>query len=122
MGKQKEGSLQERIQKLIRSKGFYCFKNHGDMTTEPGRPDIIACIYGKFVAIEVKVDNNTPSKQQGIHCRNIWRSNGVAIIVWDLETVKKFIDIMHVRHNMVLPMTPLQEELKDNNIDDGMRW
>ena len=73
MGKQKEGSLQERIQILLKKRGAYCFKNHGDMTTEPGRPDIICCYKGMFVAIEAKVDDNKPSKAQGIHCRKISR-------------------------------------------------
>lgn len=115
MGKQKEGSLQERIQKLITQRGGYCFKNHGDMTTEPGRPDIVCCYKGLFVAIEVKVDNNKPSPAQGIHCRKIWQAGGIAVIVWSVKEVER---LLYLIDNHIL--SPLNMQI--NRLDDGTRW
>lgn len=126
MGKQAEGSLQERIQELIEMNGGYCFKNHGDMTTEPGRPDIIVGYKGLFIAIEAKVDNNTPSKQQGIHCRNIWKAGNIAFITWDTLTVQRVLAHINycieqhyntndIKHEMISFMQAY-------NIDDGTRW
>ena len=115
MGKQKEGSLQERIQSLLKKRGAYCFKNHGDMTTEPGRPDIICCYKGLFVAIEVKVDNNTPSLAQGIHCRKIWKAGGIAVIVWSTDEVERLLWLID---NHTLSHINMQIYC----LDDGTRW
>lgn len=126
MGKQAEGSLQERIQKLIKLKQGYCFKNHGDMSTEPGRPDIVACYEGIFIAVEVKVDDNKPSAAQGIHCRKIWNSGGIALITWDVDNVRDLLN--HIDYWLIhnYNLADLQNECKNymstHHIDDGTRW
>lgn len=126
MAKQKEGSLQERIQRFIEKQGGYCFKNHGDMTTEPGRPDIVCCYKGLFVGIEVKVDDNEPSRQQGIHCRNIWKSKGIAFITWDLNTVEgvfQAIDIAYSKTSSIITINDiLLSTMNISGIDTGTRW
>lgn len=122
MSKQKEGSLQERIQKIITKRGGYCFKNHGDMTTEPGRPDIICCYKGLFVAIEAKVDDNKPSAQQGIHCRNIWKAGGIACIVWSTEEMEKLLTILDEIAYGNIDKCWAQNELQWAKLDDGTRW
>lgn len=115
--KQKEGSLQERIQRLIEKKGGYVFKNHGDMTTEPGRPDIVACYKGYFLAIEAKVDGNTPSAAQGIHCRNIWKAGGIACVVWTINEAEYVLDYIDA-YNADIYGNVKWPEL----VDDGKRW
>ena len=126
MGKQAEGSLQERIQKLIERNGGYCFKNHGDMTTEPGRPDIVCCYKGLFIAIEAKVDNNTPTRQQGIHCRNVWKAGGIAMIAWDTMTVEVLLNFIskciEQDYNIFETLKIIREYMKADNMDDGTRW
>lgn len=126
MGKQKEGSLQERIQTILECRGGYCFKNHGDMTTEPGRPDIVVGYHGVFIAIEAKVDDNEPSRQQGIHCRNIWKSGNVAMIAWTTTEVIDVLDHIDFCLDQDYPPRLIQEEckcfMKKYNIDDGTRW
>lgn len=126
MSKQKEGSLQERIQKLIISKGGYCQKNWGGMMTEPGVPDIFACYKGQFLAIEVKVDNNTPSRQQGIQCRNIWRAGGIAIAVWDIIEVNTILSQIDRWYEVVCEDGTIQKGVETfitfNGIDDGRGW
>ena len=49
-----EASIQRRCQAIIRRYGGYVFKNNGNAFTETGRPDLVACINSKFVAIELK--------------------------------------------------------------------
>lgn len=126
MGKQAEGSLQERIQKLIERNGGYCFKNHGDMTTEPGRPDIVCCYKGYFIAIEAKIDDNTPTRQQGIHCRNIWRAGGIAMIAWDtadVVEVLRFVDRWSTELDDNGSVAKgVQAQMMFGGLDDGTRW
>ena len=121
MGKQKEGQLQERIQKLIESKGGYAHKNWGNMTSEPGVADITACYKGMYLALEVKVDDNKPSKQQGIHCRMVQKAGGITAILWhieELETILKYLDI----YEGVISPKVIQHYLTEAGIDDGTRW
>lgn len=95
MAKQKEGSLQERVQKLIVRRGGYIHKNWGNMTTAPGIADLTVCYKGIYIVFECKVDNNEPSRQQGIHCRLVRKANGLTAIVWhtnDVEEVLNTID------------------------------
>ena len=126
MGKQKEGSLQERIQKLIERRGGYCKKNWGNMTSEPGVADITACYKGLYLAIEVKEGNNTPSPQQGIHARNVWKAGGVCIVVWDVKTVETvlgFIDRWYTYlEDYGTVAKGVETQIKLLGIDDGTRW
>lgn len=126
MAKQKEGSLQERIQRFIEKQGGYCFKNHGDMTTEPGRPDIVCCYKGLFIGIEVKVDDNEPTRHQGIHCRKIWNAGGIAFITWDLNTVKMVLSFADRWINANCLLSEIQKGAETQmifaNIDDGRDW
>ena len=74
MGVKPETPLQQRIKRLIKSRGGYAQKNHGDMISEPGEADITAGYKGLYLAIEVKDGDNKPSVQQGIHCRQVLKS------------------------------------------------
>lgn len=124
MAKQAEGSLQERIQRLLKSKGSYCIKNWGNMTKEPGIPDIIACYKGYYLALEVKLNYNKPSTRQGIHCRNIKKAGGITNIVYstkDVLNILLVIDNIINRFGYVEPKV-IQDKLIELGFDDGSKW
>ena len=50
----KEKAVENKIKKWLKDKGYWFFKVHGSIFQPSGIPDILACIDGKFVAIEVK--------------------------------------------------------------------
>ena len=50
--------------------------------TKSGVPDILACVNGYFVAIEVKAQNGKPSELQLYNVRKIRESGGFAYIVY----------------------------------------
>lgn len=91
MGVKKETALQERIQRYIRANGGYVFKNHGSMITEPGRADLTACYRGFYIALEVKEDDNKPSRQQIIHRDKVIKAGGVAEVVRSVDEVKEIL-------------------------------
>lgn len=126
MGKQKEGSLQERIQKYIKSIGGICHKNHGDMISEPGIPDITVGYKGLYIGIEAKVDDNKPSRQQGIHCRSLWQAGNIAFVTWDLDTVKNVFGFIDRWIDANCTPSEIQKGVETQmmfaNIDDGRRW
>ncbi len=122
-----ETSLQERIQKLIVKRGGYVNKNHGDMISDPGIADLTACYRGRYLAIEVKVNDNIPTKQQGIHARRVLRAGGISIVAWSIEVIDQVLsEIDRQDKELYAPTVMDQIRLKDyirmNNIDNGARY
>ena len=121
-----ETSLQERIQKFIVKSGGYVIKQHGDMISEPGVPDLLVCYRGIFIGLEVKVDNNVPSKRQGIHCRRIWNAGGIAAIVRSVDEVHCLLLFIN-RWIEAECQTPevirgVEAQMIFMNIDTGRSW
>jgi len=67
------------------------FKYWAGPYSKSGIPDIIACVNGYFVAIEVKAPNGHASALQERNIRLIHQANGYACIVYpkDFERLKK---------------------------------
>ena len=123
MGVQTETYLQRHVRELIEKRGGYCQKNHGSMISEPGIPDIFACYQGFFLAIEAKDGDNTPSRQQGIHIRNIQKSKGITCVVWTIEEAIKVLDIIDNYETYLEPYTTsIMKILREENIDTGEKW
>lgn len=71
-----EKSLQSKITDYLKKHKIYHINIYGSGRTAKGAPDIIACINGQFVALELKVGSNTMQNDQIIHQRRIKRSGG----------------------------------------------
>ena len=87
----KEKAFENKIKAYLNSIGAYFIKTHGDRFSRVGTPDIIACINGHFVAVEVKADKGKPSDLQLYHIQQINNAGGYAIILYpkDFERFKK---------------------------------
>ena len=85
-----EASLQRKCQSVIKRYGGYVFKNNGNMFTESGRPDLVACIKGKFVGIELKRKGhlNEVSEAQKITGQKIINAGGIWISTDDVDIVE----------------------------------
>ena len=61
--------------------------------TKKGIPDLLACVNGHFVAIEVKAQNGKPSELQVYNIKKIREAGGVGIILYPdgFEAFKKLI-------------------------------
>lgn len=82
---EKEASIQRRCQATIRRYGGYVFKNNGNIFTETGRPDLVGCLCGKFIAIELKRAGhmNEVSEAQKIVGKKIKDAGGIWIATDD---------------------------------------
>ena len=118
MGVQAETRLQQRIQRLIKSRGGYVHKNWGNMTSAPGVADLTVCYKGKYLVLEVKEGDNTPSSAQGIHCRNVYRAGGLAAVVWCIEEVDIILNAIDSLDDNKL----IRGRIIALGIDDGTRW
>lgn len=87
-----EKQFEEKIKKFLNSlPNTWYFKYWAGPYSKSGIPDLIACINGHFVAIEVKASNGHASELQKRNIRLIRESNGQAYIAYpkDFEKLKK---------------------------------
>lgn len=88
-----EQQLQKKIITYLESLGAWTVKTIS--TNKRGTPDILACLDGRFIAIEVKAPGklSTLSAIQQHQIKKITEQNGLAFAADSLETVKKAISI-----------------------------
>ena len=84
-----EKSFENKIKSYLKSIGAYFIKTHGDRFSKVGTPDIIACVNGKFVALEVKATTGKPSELQLYHLKQIDLAGGFGAIIVPTEGVDK---------------------------------
>ena len=87
-----EQAIQSDILKYLKSVGAYTIKVAA--ATKSGVPDIICCYKGRFIAIVVKrpETKTNVSPLQVANITMIINAQGEALVAWDKEMVKTFID------------------------------
>lgn len=82
MGEEK--TFENKVKKFIEDVGGWHVKFFANGFTRSGIPDILACINGYFVAIEVKAQNGVFKKDglQAYHIKKIRKSGGFAFILY----------------------------------------
>lgn len=68
-------------------KGAWVFKTHGHLGQRKGILDILACLDGRFVGIEVKKPGGKVSGWQQAEIEAIKRAGGVAFVAWNVDEV-----------------------------------
>ncbi len=92
----REKIFENRVKEYLSLNGCWFCKFFANSYTKVGVPDILACVNGKFVGIEVKAEKGKPSQLQ-IHNRDrIRESGGISIILYpeQFENFKNFIQRM----------------------------
>ena len=84
-----EKTFENKIKAYLKSIGAYFIKTHGDRFSKVGTPDILACVNGHFVAVEVKAENGKPSELQLYHIEQIQKAGGYAAIIVPTEGIEK---------------------------------
>lgn len=90
MAKTPEGKVKDKVVGILKAEGAYYFfpATHG--YGRSGVPDIVACVNGRFLAIECKAGKNKPTALQVREIENIRHAGGVAVVVneenWDMLT------------------------------------
>ena len=102
----KEKIFETKIKKMLKEKGAYHVKFFANGYTRSGVPDILACVNGYFVGIEVKAQNGRPSELQLYNVQKIRESGGFAFVVYPsgYDQLKSFIDgVKHDTYNRDMP-------------------
>ena len=87
-----EKKLQDKAIRYLKGRGIYYLNLYGDGRSGKGKPDIIACINGRFVAFELKVGLNDMQDDQKIHKLRIERSGGLHYSPYSLEEFIKIVE------------------------------
>lgn len=95
-----EQKIQSKIIKWLESEGYYVVKVIS--ASKAGIPDILCCINGMFLAIEVKTPGtaNNTSALQAYNLDKVKECGGYSLVAWSLEQVKEFINaILRVKRD-----------------------
>lgn len=86
---QPESRIVKKIREYLHSKGAVTFKIHGgdNPFQEVGIPDLLCCIRGRFVAVEVKTPEGKLSPLQERNLDRIANAGGVAITARSIDDV-----------------------------------
>ena len=93
-----EKQFETKIKKFLSDNGSFYVKFFANSMTKKGIPDILACVNGYFVAVEVKAQNGRPSELQIYHCRKIRDAGGFAFILYPsgFDRFKAFIEDLKI--------------------------
>ena len=89
-----EKTFENKIKKFLSEQGAWHIKYWaGSQFTKSGIPDILSCVNGHFVAIEVKAQNGKPSELQLHIINEIREAGGFAVVVYPsgFSKLKDFI-------------------------------
>lgn len=89
----KESQIQTKIIKYLNGIGAYTIKTIS--TNRNGCPDVICCLNGRFIALEVKTDKGIVSKLQEHNIKQIKNSGGIAEVVRSVDDVKKIVKCLN---------------------------
>ena len=87
-----ETALYTRILKLIRKSGGVAEKIHGDGFNRIGTPDILACVRGRYVAIETKSKGERATPAQERYLREVRQAGGIGAVVYDSNVVARALE------------------------------
>ena len=84
-----ESSIQTAIIGYLRGRGAYVYNAPGSASSAKGTPDILACVNGRWVALEIKRPDGDygATKAQQIRIRQIHKAGGIAAVVTSIGDV-----------------------------------
>lgn len=94
----KEKSFENEIKKYLKERGHYYVKYFANAYTKRGIPDILACVNGRFVAIEVKATDGRSTELQEWNIHAIQESHGIAMVLYphQMDEFKKIIENLEI--------------------------
>ena len=76
-----EKNFENKIKQYLKDQDCYFVKYFANRMTKVGVPDILACVNGSFLGIEVKSSTGKPSELQIYNVKTINECGGYAVIV-----------------------------------------
>lgn len=87
-----EGKVKKKVVDILKAAGAYYFFPATGGYGRSGVPDIIVCFKGRFIGIECKAGDNTPTALQQRELMRIIDAGGSALVVNE-ESLNALVDI-----------------------------
>lgn len=103
-----ESKVKAKVHAALKAAGAYAVNYIGGQYAANGTPDILACLHGRFVAIEAKAGKNKPTALQIQALRKIDAAGGLALVINEtgLDYLTECLhDIQNARSNYHLHCT-----------------
>jgi Holliday junction resolvase len=89
-----EKQIENKIKHLLATRGAYYFKHFGCKFSKAGVPDLICCLNGKFIGIEVKREDGKLSELQKFNLEQIKKAGGIGIVARSVQEVEECLNSM----------------------------
>lgn len=122
-----EKNLETKIKDFLKEKKIYHFKTKGGIYGTIGLPDLIICINGKFVGLELKSKTGKARLQQYKNGAKITENKGIFAIINDYD---KFLELYNdliknkkvIRHTLSFEeLSNLYKDTKEKKISNYMK-
>lgn len=89
-----EKLFENKIKKELIKRKIWHVKFFANGMTTSGIPDLLCCVNGLFVALEIKSERGKPSKIQLWQIKEIQKSGGIAVVVYpkDFNMIIKLLN------------------------------
>lgn len=89
-----EKLYENKIKAELKRRGHWYVKYFANRNTRAGVPDLLCCINGKFVALEIKAEAGRVSALQAHQIEEITAAGGIAMTVYpkDYEKLLSLLD------------------------------
>jgi hypothetical protein len=108
-----ESLVKAKAHAALKAAGAYAVNYIGGQYAANGTPDILACLNGRFIAIEVKAGKNKPTALQIRALQSIHDAGGLALVINDtnLDYLKECLNApRQARSNFYLHCTASTRE------------
>lgn len=76
-----EARVKQKVETILKNNNVWFCYPVANVFTRYGIPDILACVKGRFLAIECKAGNNRPTSRQEYEHARIRESGGIVLVI-----------------------------------------
>lgn len=88
-----EHALRSKVSRWLGQQDLWYMKVHGGRFQRPGIPDYILCVHGRFVALELKLEDTELEPLQRVERRRIEAAGGTYHVCRSLEEVRTTVTL-----------------------------
>lgn len=106
-----EKNYEKKIRQYMTDKGSWVLKTFSNGIQRTGIPDLLICYQGRFMGLEVKASNGTPTSLQLWNLSEITKNGGLAYIICPpdgIERLKRLVSDSDFKNIEVIDLDGLK--------------
>lgn len=89
-----EGKVKTSIRKFLTARGIFWTSIQNGPGAKPGDPDLVLCVNGRFIGVEVKSATGRQSEVQKVRQKEIEANGGLYFVVRSLEDIERVLCLL----------------------------